>query len=758
MTAPKVGADPLAEAQRRLLDALPERVLVCRLDGRVAWASALALTLLGRSAGELEGVALSDLVVAVARPPQGVTLLDHLLALPHGEGITAEAVHRSGTQMRIDISASRAGEGTAIVMLRPVPATDLATAVCAHDETYELVFEGAPVGIFHFDAEGVITACNDAFVRIIGSNRRILIGLRMETLPDPTMKRHMRQALSGQRAHYEGEYRSATGGKVTSVKVDFAPIFGATGRVVGGVCIAEDVTERVRAQEALRRSAESFRTLIESAPDAIAVHRGEKFLLVNPALVRLLGYETRDEVHALHVEDVLHADELDGYRHRVPLMLHARQQFPMRELRLRKKGGETITTEVATIAVEYEGGPAILAFARDVTERKALEARLAQADRMATVGTLAAGVAHEINNPLAYVMANLELMAKQLPSLSAETEQEVSFFREALAHSKEGCERVRVIVRDLRIFSRAEEDRRVPLDVNAVIESALNMAGNELRNRAEVVRELRPLPPVLGDEARLGQVVLNLLLNAAHAIPEGAPRAHTIAVATADRDECVEIRISDTGTGIPRELIGRIFEPFWTTKPVGVGTGLGLSIVHGIVRAHGGSIDVESEVGVGSTFRVLLPAARRVTAGTPRARPAPPAPDAPVRSSRILVIDDETRFGRALRASLGAHHDVQLATSGREGLGILLAGEDFDLVVCDLMMPDVSGMGIYDEIRRARPDLTERFVFMTGGAYTDQARAFFEHVTVPRLEKPFDVAEVERLLRRVQADERARRP
>ncbi|UJR83266.1 PAS domain S-box protein [Sandaracinus amylolyticus] len=757
MTAPKVGADPLAEAQRRLLDALPERVLVCRLDGRVAWASSLALSLLGRSPGELEGVALTDLVVADARPPAGVALLDQLLSLPHGEGIAASAVHRSGTQLRVDLSASRVGEGTAVVMLRPLPATDLAAVVCAHDETYELVFEGAPVGIFHFDAEGVITACNDAFVRIIGSPRRILIGLRMETLPDETMKRSMRQALSGHRAHYEGEYRSATAGKVTSVKVDFAPIFGDGGRVVGGVCIAEDVTERVRAQEALQRSAESFRMLIESAPDAIAVHRGERFMLVNAALVRLLGYGDREEVLALRVEDVLHPDELDGYRRRVPMMLNDRQQLPMRELRLRKKDGETITTEVATIPIEYEGGTAILAFARDVTQRKALEARLAQADRMATVGTLAAGVAHEINNPLAYVMANLDLMGKQLSKLSAESEQDLGFFREALGHSKEGCERVRVIVRDLRIFSRAEEDRRVPLDVNAVIESALNMAGNELRNRADVVRELRPLPPVLGDEARLGQVVLNLLLNAAHAIPEGTPRAHTISVATADRGEWVEIRISDTGVGIPCELLGRIFEPFWTTKPVGVGTGLGLSIVHGIVRAHGGSIDVESEVGMGSTFRVLLPASRRASERPPRPQAAPPPSDAPVRASRILVIDDETRFGRALRASLGTHHDVQLATSGREGLGILLAGEEFDLVVCDLMMPDVSGMGIYDEVRRARPDLSERFVFMTGGAYTDQARAFFEHVTVPRLEKPFDVAEVERLLRRVQADGRSRR-
>ena len=732
-----------------LLERLPERVALCGADGRLLWANTLALALLGRPLAEVEGRPLSEMVTLEQRLPDGVGLLDHLLGLPHGDGRAGTVLHRSGTHLRVELSAGRAGDGDAMVTLRPLAAHDVVADARLRGETYALVFEAAPVGVFHFDAEGTITACNDAFVRIIGSSRRILVGLRMETLPDEAMRGAMREALQGRRAHFEGDYRSATAEKITSVKVDFAPLFGPGGCVLGGVGIAEDVTERKRAQEALQRSVESFRTLIESSPDAIVVHRGDHFVLVNPMVARLLGYASPEEVLSLRVEDVLHPDEIDAYRQRVPRMLAHRERFPMRELRLLRKDGETITTELATIPIDYEGSPAILAVVRDITERKALEARLAQADRMATVGTLAAGVAHEINNPLAYVIANLDVMERQLPKLCADRAEDLAFFRESLAASQEGCERVRLIVRDLRIFSRAEDDRRVPVDVGAVIDSALNMAGSEIRDRAELIRETPPVSAVLGDPARLGQVVLNLLLNAAHAIPEGAPREHAITVTTAERDGRVEIRIRDTGVGIPAELLGRIFEPFFTTKPVGVGTGLGLAICHGIVQAHGGSIEVESEPDHGSTFRVLLPALRGSHAVAER---APAVPDRPARPSRILVIDDETRFGEALRVSLGGRHDVVLATSGREGLSRILAGEELDLVVCDLMMPDVSGMAIFEEVRRARPELGERFVFMTGGAYTDQARAFFEHVTVPRLEKPFDVAELERLLARIQGE------
>ncbi len=722
----RARSSPCIEAQR-CLEMLPERVVVCSPDGHICWANSLAETFFGMPRSEIEGRRLDELCVVDEAP--SAPLLDHLHGLPRGEGVDGVVRHGSGAHIRVELATSGFFDGLAAVVLRPTRPAAAASATTAR--IYELVFEGAPVGIFHFDAAGAITACNDAFVRILGSPRRMLLGVRLDTLPDPVMRRCMLDALSGKRSRYEGEYKSATSGQVRSVRVDYAPVFGEDGVVIGGVGITEDVTDRSRAEEASRRSIESFRSLIERAPDAIAVHREGRFVLVNPMLVRLLSYESDAELLGQPVEQVLHPDEIKRYRASIAEAPGPEDSVYLQQVRLRGAHGEMVTTEIASINIDFEGGPAILSFARDVTERRVLDARLAKTNRLASIGTLAAGVAHEINNPLAYVMLNLNLLARRNLDDSA---------RGALDLAREGCERVRLIVRDLGIFSRAEEDRRVWFDVRQAIASALNLAGTELRSRARLVCDTPPVPLVLGDEARLGQVILNLVLNAAQAIPEGAPDAHTITVATAARNGCVEIRVSDTGVGIPKKMLEHIFEPFWTTKPVGVGTGLGLWIVHGIVQAHGGSVEVESEPGMGSTFRVLLPAGAQAT---PTSRPPPVTVDAP--PGRILLIDDERRFVEALRAGLAPHHQVILETSGAAGFERLLA-ESFDLVVCDLMMPGMNGMTILHELERSRPDLIRRFVLMTGGAYGDEPRALFERLGVRVLEKPFDFSAVEALM------------
>jgi len=208
----------------------------------------------------------------------------------------------------------------------------------------------------------------------------------------------------------------------------------------------------------------------------------------------------------------------------------------------------------------------------------------------------------------------------------------------------------------------------------------------------------------------------------------------------------MEIFVQDDGEGIPPEVIDRVFEPFFTTKPVGVGTGLGLSICRGIVQAHGGSIEVESEVGRGTSFRVILPIMK---AGLPTAPPrrAPDSLDG--RRARVLVIDDELQLGRTLRAVLEPH-DVALATSGREGLELLISGPPPDLILCDMMMPDVSGLGVYEALRRDRPELCDRFVFMTGGVFSEASLQFVAGPEAHRLHKPFGPEEVLALLQAVR--------
>ena len=387
----------------------------------------------------------------------------------------------------------------------------------------------------------------------------------------------------------------------------------------------------------------------------------------------------------------------------------------------------------------------------DITERRRAEAalkhaneRLAQAERISSLGTLAAGVAHEINNPLMYITTNLafaldDLKARQDPLYPALHDVQTGVFR------------VRDIVRDLRTFSRSQENAATgPSDLGECLESALGLASNELRHRARVVTELGPVPRVIASEARLVQVFVNLLTNAAQAIPEGQVDANTITVRTwVDARGHVVAEVQDTGQGIEPHVLPRIFEPFFTTKPVGVGTGLGLAICHGIVRNVGGELEVETQVGKGSTFRVRLPAAPQ--AGDQRPVPAPPvtAPSpGPGRRPRVLVIDDDPLVGPALQRTLEIAFDVTHLTDPRGALERLVRGEPCDAVICDMMMPNMPGYELFAQLQRARPELAERVIFTTGGAFTPKARQFFEGAKY-RLEKPFAPEELRALLREV---------
>ncbi len=381
--------------------------------------------------------------------------------------------------------------------------------------------------------------------------------------------------------------------------------------------------------------------------------------------------------------------------------------------------------------------------------RSTIQQQLLLADRLTSVGTLASGLAHEINNPLAAVLVNLQLAIEDVSELARRdvAPEVVGHLREELEDAAAACDRVKGIIRDLKVFARnSERDATGPVNVQQVLELSLRMASSEIGQRAKLAKHIEAVAPVNGNDARLGQVFLNLLTNAAQAIPEGQPDQHEIRVTARNVSEGrVEIEVSDTGVGIPPEDLQRIFDPFFSTKPTGEGMGLGLSIAHQIVTSMGGTLTARSERGRGATFTVTLPASAGVTLVS---APLGGGDELPNKRGRLLSVDDEPMVGTFVRRILVAQHDVDVVTSGQAALERIKAGERYDLILCDVMMPQMSGLDLYWELHRIEPAIAKRMVFLTAASFTPSSRAFFELTANPRLEKPFDARELRLLVNR----------
>ncbi len=508
-----------------------------------------------------------------------------------------------------------------------------------------------------------------------------------------------------------------------------------------------DITERVEARRVVEESEARFRRFIEAAPDGIAISRNGFFLYANPKALVLLGVATVDELRKTPIQALLSPEDLRTMNERIGPMVNEGKTFTPREYRSLR--GERATVEITSIPIDFEGGPAIMGFARDVTERKALQARLSRIDRLASLGTLTAGVAHEVNNPLSVTSLSLEAIGRALEAGTGKEEMKA-----LLTQAKGGIDRIAAIVRDLRGFSRRDEAMR-PVDVKRVLESASSMVANELRHRATFTLECEQLPPVDTSEGRLEQVVMNLLLNAAQAFEAADPKRNRITLQArlaplepGASSTCIVIEVRDNGPGIEEANVARLFDPFFTTKPIGEGTGLGLSICHSIVDAMGGTIGVESTLGEGATFRVRLPTSIRPTV----TNESEPRAVSRAGRARVLIVDDEAGFALTLKYLIAEDHDVVALTNPREALTQLTSqGANFDVIFCDLLMPALTGMELFAEVRRKRPELARQFVFMTGGAFTREAMAFVEEIENECLEKPFPPEKIRLSIARVMA-------
>jgi PAS domain S-box-containing protein len=506
-------------------------------------------------------------------------------------------------------------------------------------------------------------------------------------------------------------------------------------------------TERqLRSRESdLRESEARWRALFEAMVEGVVLQAPSGAIVSsNLAAHRILGL-THDQLMGVSSVDPLwrcvHEDgsPFPGETH--PAMVTLATGHPQTNviMGVHKPSGEltwiSINSRALTTGPGAKPYAAITTF-RDITDQKHAEklaAQFARQERLVTTGTLAAGVGHEINNPLSYVMANIDFSLDELREMAGGSPSaRLKDLIGVLGEAREGAERVRKIVRGLRSLAR-EDSAPSATDVNAVIEMSINMSMHELRQSATLERRLAEVPPALADESRLTQVVVNLLVNAAQAFASHDPSQNRIGIQTElQADGRIAISIADNGPGIAPNILPRIFDPFFTTKEVGRGTGLGLSISNSIVSALGGELTCDTRWGVGTTFRVILPAAvpqellpegRTAESVSPR--------------GKVLIVDDEEAALRAMARLLERDHAVTALSDPRQALGLLEGGAEFDVVFCDLMMPHLTGAELFNRVSGFAPSMASRFVFISGGVIRDDIERFLANVPNERLEKPF---------------------
>ena len=475
-----------------------------------------------------------------------------------------------------------------------------------------------------------------------------------------------------------------------------------------------------------------FSTTLQSIGDAvIATDRNEVITFINKVAENLTGWRREDAI-GKNVFEVFQVVDTGGSKVESPVGRAIRSRFAVQipaESKLIARSGSGIDVDDSAAPILDHRGALLggVVVFRDITARKDLERRLAQSERLASIGTLAAGVAHEINNPLAVVVANVEYVGGLLGALRARLEllpdgaalvAELGESMVAIGEAAEAADRVRRIVFDLKKLSRTDAVDAVPVDLPAAIDAALRMTENQLRHSVDLKVHLGTTPFVAIDEGRVVQVLVNLIMNAIQAVDPTRPNAEVAIVTRTDAAGRGVVQVIDTGVGIAARDLPRVFDPFFTTKPVGEGTGLGLALSHGIVAAAGGELTIESKVGRGTTVTLALPPAS--------GRPSAPPPTTIVERTRarVLLVDDEPKVARAIERLIGSVHTVVLASDPRKALSLIGSGDAFDVILCDLMMPEMSGVDVYRALDSSSPALAARMAFLSGGAFTPEVDRF----------------------------------
>jgi signal transduction histidine kinase len=613
------------------------------------------------------------------------------------------------------------------------------------------ILEASGDALIAWDREGRVTDVNRSAERLLVAGRSELLGMPIQEIFGAIPL----GPSTGQRLPLK-----TRGGRIVQVAATVSPVVGDP--LVTAHALIRDLSEIVAAEHdaaerlsQLRELTEQHMVLLDNAP--LLIFRldpeSHEVLYLNRHAEHLFGVPA---ARALSMPGFLRDAHLDpegaiAFEEAV-VVAKLGQVMPAYEARLRREGGEPIIARgtIYPILSEYGRVVGIEGILLDVTSERAVRSRLLQADRLATVGMLAAGVAHEINNPAAFMLLGLDVLARSLasPQVNMPTELEAQV-RQLVVDLKDTGRRIVDIARDMRTFASPPPrgaPHRTLVDVGRTIESALTITRAQIVEKADIDLLLaEDLPLVAMDDGRLGQVIVNLLVNAAQAVIEARltrgplPEGDKVRISTALEGEFVVVAVDDTGTGMKPDVLDRAFVPFFSTKSPEAGMGLGLAISRTIVESAGGTITAASPGPLGDP-----PRGSRFVIRLPAYIPEESTPESAafqatslVRGS-ILIVEDEVLLGKALADQLSESHEVALVTNAEDALG-RIARQRFDAVLCDVKMPAMSGEELYRAVAARDPEQARRFIFMTGVGFSPELQGFLAEVGAPMLEKPFPI-------------------
>lgn len=495
------------------------------------------------------------------------------------------------------------------------------------------------------------------------------------------------------------------------------------------------ITEKERINNELLASETLFTQFTEnidevfwrSAPDLSQV------IYVSPAFKKIWGKTTQElyENPLIWFDSILFEDRKkvrDTYLNSAQAGLIANEEY-----RIRRPDGSVRHIFDRSFPLFDQNGrlTSIIGIATDVTEQYQLREKALLNDKLTTIGTLAAGVAHEINNPISWILSNLKLIRDKVDTLK---QQEL---KEIIDESIQGADRIHNIVRNLKGFARIDDNDVEPIEVHEVLNAAIDMAITTIKYRARIIRDYDyNIPDISSNSGKLHQIFLNVILNAAQSIPAGHVEKNTIKIQTTRLSNVLVIEISDTGCGISPENLPQIFNPFFTTKISEMGSGLGLAICYDIVNSLGGRIDVKSAINKGTTFSIYLP----LTKGKPiQKNIKKQSQPGTVLRKNILIVDDEPLILKGYQRILKDYHQITTVLGGEAAIEFLdQNGDPFDLIITDLSMPNVTGQDIYYFVKNKYPG-RERLILFTTGTYSPGSIHFLEKVESKCLEKPFSL-------------------